>query len=109
MRVLAVALAVLLWGCATRPEVRYVSAETPTVSVPAEPAWATDRITDETPPGEVAKLWIAFRLQCLGYVNELQTLLGNYAEAGLHQQQKETENTHGDHDSQARSRANHPD
>lgn len=78
MKLHALVLALALSGCATKPEIQYVSAPIPKVVVPPTPVWATDDVTDDMPIGEVAKRWKAYRIQSLGYIQQLQELLKPY-------------------------------
>lgn len=66
-------LSVILTGCSTLrvPEVK----PTPVVVIPIEPQWATKEITDDMPLGEVAKRYKIFRIQALGYIEELKTII----------------------------------
>ena len=71
----ALLLVALLTGCASVKPPEFVSASSPKVVMPAQPVWAIQGITQNTPDGEVSSRWLAFKEQSLGYIKELQTTL----------------------------------
>lgn len=76
-RTLAWAIAVALClavmtGCASKPDVRYVSASVPRVELPADPEWEVGKLEEGMELGVVAKHWAAFRVQALCHVYALR-------------------------------------
>jgi len=74
-------LLVSLTGCATLQSPEFVSKPPPLAVMPVQPVWAIEGIDKTTTDGEVSKRWLAFRVQALGYIKELQTTLEPYTKA----------------------------